>query len=95
MDRIADTIASVKTEKAQIDSTITDIKDLREVISKTIESINVAENEAEEAVFRVQISHLPIGRTKRQGVKKYIRKIDGAKRCIWVDHKPDSAAEYA
>jgi len=53
VDRIAETINSVKNEKAQVDSTITDIKDLKEVISKTIESIHTAENEVEDVVFKV------------------------------------------
>ena len=53
VDRISDTIASVKTEKTQIDSTITDIKDLKEFISKTVASIQTSDAEVEELVFKV------------------------------------------
>jgi len=63
VDRIAETIHNVKSEKSQIDSTITDVKDLKEVISRTLESIRGAENEVEEIVFKV-LSYKTLGCSK-------------------------------
>ena len=40
VDRISDTLSNVTNEKSQVDSIITDIKDLKEVISKTRDTIH-------------------------------------------------------